>query len=326
MYKTLFGEGQEDLEAPLPVLDEFNHWAMRNRVKRVEQYWMSIYGSKDNLENPLGAVTSYASGNYNDMITHAKRYLVPQAAKNTTAKGFSVQSRDEDANRLFSDYTDKRCKQLNMVINIEDTPEETRSCSMNFPLNVYRGMGDLVATRNIGTRDGGVSHYKNIKSAYFSEILTPGNVFNFYGFVSTSYIPDVAVEFSANRSSNLNGNDWAHKRKNAPSFIDVTDAFVLHFRLPKKYPYYHIPGEESECVLGYSLRDGSVPRFRVLRRYKKLHRMEVIDRNYLQKNWAALEQKEKEISRLREPLNVRTALITVVEVEPTTDQLTYVLW
>lgn len=37
-------------------------------------------------------------------------------------------------------------------------------------------------------------------------------------------------------------------------------------------------------------------------------------------------QKAKEISRLREPLNVRTALITVVEVEPTTDQLTYVLW
>lgn len=168
--------------------------------------------------------------------------------------------------------------------------------------------------------------YKRVKVGYFKELFKPGNVVNYFGFMSTTYTPDMAVKFAAGASKNPDADDWLHKRAGSPDFVDISDAFVLHIRLPKKYPYFHIARGEAECVLGYTLRDGTVPRYRVIRRYKKLHRMDLTDVDWLYYNYLGGDFRKHETERLKSPQKIRTALITVVELEPTTDKLTYVLW
>lgn len=275
----------DDRRQGLPTISASQLRALRAQQEERERRNNNKYGLDSPL-NPENALNAYRGSGYAQMNEFARLFFTP-SAKNYQREGFLLDSPLVSSNDGDDDQTKEKTRELFEYYNADGPLLRFTSllndAILNSPLPVpvltYRGIRDLSIARPAGKVDRTIgfgktrrvvteTRYESLPLQYFQSQLQVGNVVRFYGFLSTSLNPNVAV------ATKLVGiNNKARMMMDLPQYTDSTaQCCFLQFQLPSGYPaLYTRAMSEEELILPYKLSNGDVPEFLVTNVFRVRH-------------------------------------------------------
>ncbi len=219
-------------------------------------------------EQKRRAIDFYSNNGYKHMNYAIRKFLVP-AAKNYNAdeKALITNSKFGELQRDYDPYTVRQNVEFSKELNsaILEFPR------LSVPITVYRGVQDLYFSSSYQNVDSSYLQYrKRNKYAYYEDLLQVGEIIPFFGFISTSLSPNIAVAMKIYGANGL-------KNEKLEEFTDSTSCCFLQFKLPAGYPIQYIDSSEYEIILPYVLDNGYVPQFEVVSKKQIIYKYDPDD-------------------------------------------------
>lgn len=271
----------EDGEQQLSTIDARQLRALRAQQEERQRLNNSKHGI-DSPHNPENAVNAYRGTGYKQMNEFARLFFT-DSAKNYRREGFVIdRSSDDDDQRaqtreLFEYYSADSPLVLGFTQLLNQAILDSR---LPLSIHTYRGMRDLQVARPTGEIERTIgfgksrqivkeTQYESLPVPYFESQLQAGNVVRFYGFLSTSLDPNIAV---AAQQVGVGDKNRARMML-LPQYTDSTaQCCLLQFELPAGYPaLYTRAMNEEELILPYKLSNGKVPEFLVTKVFRARH-------------------------------------------------------